>query len=305
MSFRQARESDVEATYRVYLAAAEELNGKLGRSIATTEHSPATRALAVRRSALQHDPDRFWVAEAGGEIAGFGIAIHRDGLLYLAALHVLPAFQRAGIGAELLRRCMAPAPRETAAAGRAICLTISEAANVAATGLYARHGLQPAIPILQLTGDISSEAPQSGSALLGIDPAEAAERLRPLDAQVLGIERDPDHATWCSIPTVSPFLLQRQGQACGYIYLDAAGFIGPAAALSPELLAEATLLGLVELARTGVRSVHLRVPGAARPTLAMLWARNFRLEVGINLLLSDEPLTAFDRYLMSGADALF
>src|ERR687884_33838 len=91
--FRLASRDDLEATYEVFVAAANELHARTGRP--PVDDTPQRRgwALPFRRHALAHDPARFWVAEAGDLIVGFGIAMLRDHLWYLAALHVLPEYQ--------------------------------------------------------------------------------------------------------------------------------------------------------------------------------------------------------------------
>lgn len=55
---------------------------------------------------------RFLVAAAGGTVIGtVQLKPHRDGTVELASLAVLPAWQRAGVGAALVRSARARGPR--------------------------------------------------------------------------------------------------------------------------------------------------------------------------------------------------
>jgi ribosomal protein S18 acetylase RimI-like enzyme len=100
------------------------------------------RFVAFRRHALTHDPDRFWVAESARdrEVVGFGIAMLRDRLWYLAALHVRPGWQGRGIGRELLRRCQESIP----ARADVTRIVISDALNPHSNLLYVYFTRAPA-----------------------------------------------------------------------------------------------------------------------------------------------------------------
>jgi GNAT superfamily N-acetyltransferase len=300
MKYRLAQEADLATTYEIMVTAANDLNQKLGRAVAVGEHSPPVRAMAVRHAALAHDAEHFWVAEHDGETVGFGLAIRREGLAYLAALHILPEFQSAGIGRELIRRSLLSSDSKPD-----LTLTICEAANIASNGLYGRVGLFPVVAIQQLCGPAESRETESGMELRLVRADRTSQIMRSLDRSVFGITRDQDHATWHGVATMSLHLLMDGEAARGYIYVDAAGSLGPAAAESPDLLACAVALGLGNLADAGVKTAHLRVPGTAICVLSMLLDRGFRYEVGVNLLLADRVFGNLENYLFSGADALF
>lgn len=299
IGYRPAREEDIAETYQVFLRANEDLNRRLGRPVGLQEHSPPTRALAVRRAGLRHDPERFWIAEVGERIVGFGLAIRRRSLWYLAALHVQPAFQSAGVGGELLRRCLGhPAARP------ATLLTISEAVNLASNGLYGRHGMFPTVPIVQLEGAPVGTDP-GHVRLSPVADTQALPKFRLFDRAVLGEIRDEDHETWAGIDSMRPHLVLEGSRTVGYVYLDRAGSLGPGAVARPDLLRPTILLGLRGLLEAGVSVARLRVPGLAGESLTTLLAAGFRYDVGINLLLASRQFGRFDRYLFSGADALF
>ena len=46
------------------------------------------------------------MAEADGGLAGFGIAVQREHVWYLAALHVRPPYQSRGVGAAIVRKTL-------------------------------------------------------------------------------------------------------------------------------------------------------------------------------------------------------
>jgi ribosomal protein S18 acetylase RimI-like enzyme len=297
--YRKAREDDVEETYRVMLRANADLNRRLGRPVSLEEHSPSTRAIAVRRSALRHDPDRFWVAEDGGCIVGFGLAIARRSFWYLAALHVETAFQARGVGGELLRRCLGDSETRPPT-----LLTISEAINLESNGLYGRRGMFPEMPIVQVEGAPASLAVE-GVTLQPGRGTLALHQFKALDQAVLGEGRDEDHETWASVDSMEPNFVMENDRVVGYLYVDRAGSLGPAAVDRADLLYPTMLLGLRTLAEAGAPVARLRIPGVACESLDALLGAGFRYDVGINLFLASRPFGRFDRYLFSGADALF
>ena len=298
--FRLANHADVPETYHIYVAANEHLNRTLGRHTDLEKHTLPTRALAVRSNALRYDPDRFWVAEVGGKIAGFGLAIRRRTLWYLAALHVLPEFQGKGIGTHLVRRCLG----EFAAGDVPTLLTTSDSANPVSTGMYFRFGLLPQTSILQLEGQPRSLGPQrvvlrqpGRSALL--DYVDLVDRI------VLGETRPEDHACWATVPGMIPYLAYEQDRAVGYLYIDRDGAIGPAAVERPELLPPTISAALQTWAADQSNPVQVRVPADARETLSALLSCGIHSVTEVRLLLTSRTFGLFDRYLFSGADALF
>jgi GNAT superfamily N-acetyltransferase len=256
------------------------------------------RAIAFRTHARECDPDGFWVAEADGQIAGFGIATVRGDAWYLAALHVLPEFQSAGIGRALLHRCLA-----TAADG-GVCFLLSEALNEVSNGLYARFGLVPRQALLTLAGPATAPV----TTALEHSPlgrgAAAARMLDEIDRDAVGVARPADHVFWAGLAGVSAFALTAGGAPAGYAYVTADGVVGPAAftaAADPAAAGAA----LIECAReAGAATVRMRVFGPARALIQYLLGTGFRLQPGIGLLLATEPFGHLDRYLVS-SDALF
>jgi ribosomal protein S18 acetylase RimI-like enzyme len=297
--FRPAAASDLEPTYEVFVAAANELRARSGR--APIDDTPQRRSWAIpfRRHALAHDPERFWVAEAEDRVVGFGIAMLRERLWYLAALHVLPEYQGRRVGHELLERCLA------ADGARAVRIVISEAAQPVSNALYAKHGMYQWVPLLHLAGAIPTtqlDEPDLDSEPIG---DAALPELEVIDRLVLGVARAIDHRYWFGQPGLTGLLFRRRGEATGYAYVSASGQMGPVAARLPRQLPHVLSASLRFASQRGVRHAVMVVPGHCRAALAYLLQSGFAYGESINLLLASRPFGRMDRYLVSAVDALF
>jgi GNAT superfamily N-acetyltransferase len=298
---RLATEADLEETFRIYLSSNRDLNQRLGRNVDIESHSLPARAMAVRRNALLYDQERFWVAEFGGTLGGFGLAIRRRSFWYLAALHVLPQFQGRGVGSKLLRRCHGD-PGKGNPPQSLLC--ISEAANIVSTGLYSRFGIFPQSVIIQLQGAPRSLG-KAGVTLCQADPRVDQHSFDTMDQLVLGETRPEDHVCWNSVPSLVPYLVHERDQVSGYIYIDRDGALGPAAVKRPDLLLPTISAALTTRDAGHSPVMRIRIPGAARESLAALLSEGFEFDTGINLFLTSRNFGRLDRYLFSGADALF
>jgi GNAT superfamily N-acetyltransferase len=296
---RVASEADLEETYGVFVRANDDLNRRLGRQVDIESHSLLTRAMAIRRNGLRYDPTRFWVADFDGSVGGFGLAIRRRSFWYLAALHVLPEYQSRGVGRELLRRCLGD-PIDLPPS----LLTISESANIVSTGLYASLGLFPQSAIIQLKGVAKS----LGRGLVTLRPVNAKTNehcFDRMDQLVLGEIRPEDHDSWSLVPNLMPYLVYEGDRMVGYIYVDRAGALGPAAVERSDLLCPAISAALEVLSTDGSPVARIRIPGTARESLAALLSAGFSFDTGINLFLTSCQFGRLTQYLFSGGDALF
>jgi GNAT superfamily N-acetyltransferase len=298
--FRLANAADLQETYSVYVVANEELNRQLGRHSDLEKHTLPTRALAVRSNALRYDQGRFWVADFGGKIGGFGLASRRRTLWYLAALHVLPEFQGHGIGTELVRRCLG----NFDSVDSPTLLTTSDSANPVSTGMYFRFGLMPQTAIIQLQGKPRSLGLQD-VVLRQADGPAVQECFDSIDKTVLGEIRPEDHQCWSTVSSMIPYLVFEKDRIAGYIYVDREGALGPAAVERPELLPATISAALETYAADRSAPVQIRVPSDARDTLGALFSHGFNCITEVRLLLTSRRFGLFDRYLFSGADALF
>ena len=281
-------------TYDVFLEAADHLARTRGWTPTKRSAEPSERFLAFRRSVLRHDPDGFWVAEVDGEMVGFGIAVQREHVWYLAALHVRPAYQSLGIGAEIIRRALA-------AAKPGSLLTVgADARNPVSNALYGRFGMFPETILVELSGPATT-----GRVEEVIRPGlPSASALDTFDRAALGAARPQDHEFWASVPNLHAFTVIRDGQAAGYAYVQAEGAIGPIAVADPGDLATAVDASIAAAAGFGATTARVRIPGVARSTVADLLAKGWRYGDSVTLVLTSGTWGRWDRYVTSGADAL-
>ena len=291
--FRRAVAEDFRTTWDVFLDAADHLARTRGWAPTKRPADPPGRFMAFRASVLRHDPDGFWVAEVDGDLIGFGIAVQREHVWYLAALHVRPAYQARGVGAEIVRRALA-------AATPGSLLTVgADARNPASNGLYGRFGMFPETPLVELAGP----APAGPTDVL--EPGlPSAATLAAIDRATLDVARPQDHEFWASVPGLHSFTVVRNAKPIGYAYVQADGAIGPVAVLDPTDLAVAVGASIAVAARLGATTARVRIPGVARDAVTRLLARGWRYGDSVTLVLTSAPWGRWDRYVTSGADAL-
>ena len=293
ITIRRATGDDSRPTYDVFLEAADDLARTRGWAPTARPPTPPERFLAFRASALRHDPDGFWVAEADDGLVGFGIAVQREHLWYLAALHVRPQCQSRGVGAEIIRRSLA-------AARPGSLLTVgADARNPVSIALYGRFGMFPETPLLELSGPAAA-----GDTRMLVPGVAAADKLAAIDRAVLDAARPEDHAFWGSVSSLHAFSVVRDGRAVGYAYVQADGAIGPISVVDPAELAPAVEAAVAVAAELGATTARVRIPGVAREAIALLLARGWRYGDGVTLVLTSAPWGRWDRYVTSGADAL-
>jgi GNAT superfamily N-acetyltransferase len=291
--YRRAVPNDSRTTYDVFTEAAHHLARTRGWTATQRPADPPERFLAFRASVLRHDPDGFWVAEANGRIVGFGIAVQREYVWYLAALHVRPAYQSKGVGAEIVRRALA-------AAKPGSLLTVgADARNPVSNALYGRFGMFPETALLELSGPAT---PGATDILRPGAPGEG--ELAAIDRATLDVARPEDHAFWASVTSLRAFTVVREGRTAGYAYVQADGAIGPIAVLEQLDLAPALDAAIAVAADLGASTARVRIPGVARAAIARLLARGWRYGDAVTLVLTSASWGRWDGYVTSGADAL-
>ena len=300
ITYRRARESDAERTFEIVQEAAGDLNRKMGRPVAPA--LPASRVIRFRHFCVRYDGERFWVAEDGDLMVGAAYATLRDDVWYLAALHVLPDYQGRKIGTELIKRTLSGTRPSTA------LTVLTDAMNPVSNGLYLRHGMLPQDSTLTFDGAIgAADGAGHGAGMFATRPIDLAHdlgTLAGLDLGAVGFARPTDHEFWTGVPGLTGVILEDEGSVQGYAYVSAAGAIGPVAVTRPEDLTPALDAAAAIASDAGATTLHVRVDGSARH--ASDWAvKRGLLLTGIGLMLSSRPVGRLDRYVTSGADALY
>jgi hypothetical protein len=138
------------------------------------------------------------------------------------------------------------------------------------------------------------------------DPAVGLDAFGQFDRIVLGGETRPeDHQCWAMAPSMVPYLAYEGDRMVGYIYIDRDGALGPAVVERPELLSPTISTAFETYAAEQSTNVQIRIPSAARECLGPLLSAGFSHVTEIRLWLTSCKFGCFDRYLFSGADALF
>jgi GNAT superfamily N-acetyltransferase len=247
-----------------------------------------TAVAALLDHQLRTDPEGTWVAEAADGVVGFAASHRRDRSWFLSFLFVAPGQQDRGLGRALLRACLPPAGHRERLA------TCAEADQPVATGLYARHGMVPRVPVYLLSGPLAPEALPALPSDVEVAPA-SPEVLDGIDRLVLGYARPEDHAMLRASGRSAWLLRDMPGQPIGYGYAQPSGRLGPVAVLAPGHLP--AMIGF--LARTveprGDRQVL--VPGPAVHVLPALLAAGLRIDGVPAVYCATWSGPAFDRYL--------
>jgi ribosomal protein S18 acetylase RimI-like enzyme len=241
---------------------------------------------------LQDDPDGLWVAEADGELAGFGLSWVCGDLWFLAELFVSPAHQRRGIGDALLRRTFEHAEK-TGAGNRAL---ITFAFNTVSQGLYIRHGLFPRLPIylFQVAREACRLEPELRYTDIG--PETDLETLAQVDRSTLGISREKHHRFMRGQGAMRGILLHSGPDCVGYAYVSANGPIGPLAVAQPDMMGPAFRTALALAATTGAPQISAFVPGIATEAISAAVAQGMRITLPA-VLVSAKDFGDWTRYL--------
>jgi GNAT superfamily N-acetyltransferase len=303
---RPARDDELPACAEIWRAGLDEYGLRVGRPPTTAAPEALLGLLGHLRST---DPDRFLVAERpeaagddGSPIVGFVSAIRRGDTWFLSMLFVHPAAQAQGLGRGLLEAVL-PAGDDVA---RATC---TDAAQPISNALYARYGIVPRLPVLELVGH-PGRAPLpdlpagiravpfellAGGTPDGPGPRRLAAGLATLDATLLGYAHPEDHAYLAGAGRLGYLYEAGGGRVVGYGYASEAGRVGPVAvedeSLFPGVLGH--LLGAV----TPAGAVSAWVPGAAGRAVIALLEAGLRMEDFPALLCWDRPFADLSRYV--------
>jgi GNAT superfamily N-acetyltransferase len=303
-TYRAARPEELATCGAIWRTAINDYIVRLGQDEIPLELNPATRLFVHLQST---DPERFIVAtvpDADGErVIAFTSAIVRERLWYLSMLFVLPEFQGAGMGRELLARV---APDDHGA----VRATATDSAQPISNALYALYDIVPRMPLLSLTGlprrpEAFGELP-SGIVPIAFDEIDdgapdgqghqmLVDAIDGLDRELLGVAHPLDHRFLRSEARRGWLYRGPDGTPVGYGYAGEAGRVGPVAARDPELLGP--ILGHLTTAVVPRGAFAMWVGGAADRALVPALQAGFRLEQFPVLVCWDRPFADFSRYL--------
>ena len=303
---RPADPAELATCGAIWRTAVNDYIVRLGQGEIPDEVNPATR-LFIHLQAT--DPERFLVAtipdRTGERVIGFASAVVRERLWYLSMLFVLPDFQGAGLGRELLARLL---PGENDAA--TVRATATDSVQPISNALYALHGMVPRMPLLNLTGlpqrpEAFGELP-SGVVPLPFDEIAGAEpggqghvmlvdAIDALDRALLGVAHPADHRFLRTESRRGWLYRGPDGEPVGYGYAGESGRLGPVAVRDPALLAP--VLGHLTTAVVPRGAFAMWVAGPADRALVPSLQAGFRLDQFPVLLCWDEPFADFSRYL--------
>ena len=280
MEIRPIMAADIDACIEIFYESDEALTAS--RNLPVMPRNPMAIE-RIFRHVSESTPHRSWVAEENGRAVGFGMAIERDQMTFLAFLFVRPDGQAAGVGANLFDRCM------PSSGYRGTCIWSVQPISAA---LYARNGLVPRTPLYTLMGRPRTALPplRGGLQLTSIN----AEELDELDREVVGFTRPVDHEAWQRWER-RPFALREGRTLVGYGYAQPAGRIGPAVVREQGDLLPliGALMGEVEAAEDWM--VH--VPGVAAESFTALLKAGMRFDGPPIIFCATDPGIDHTRYL--------
>lgn len=279
-NFRPATTADLETCADVLYTADDALSASRGLPV-----SPRNREALVRLYAhmQRHAPDRWWVAERDGRIIGFGGSSAYQEMVYLGFLFVLPDEQAGGVGRRLLELSMHDSTY------RAVAIASYQPISAA---LYAWYGMTPREPIYMLTGKPRTELPALPAGQ-SVRPIKAVD-TQPLDTEVCGLTRVPDHEWWEELGRKRYGLFQ-DGDLVGYGYVQEVGRLGPVVVRREEHMLP--FCGRLLAAMPDVDTWLVNVPGSANETFVALLHAGMRLEGPPAIYCANEMRIDHRRYL--------
>lgn len=269
----------------VFFHAVEDLDTRRGQAIQPRNAAPLELHFG---HLLQTDPRSCYVADDGGRIIAFGIAMRRGAEAFLSFLFVEPSWQGHRIGRAVLDACI-----RGAGEGIVAVSTCAEANQPVSTGLYAKLGLAPRAPIYLLRGSLADDAlpvPPSGVRRRNV----TSELVAAFDRELVGYERPQDHALWARDRDGVAYL-DDGGSVLGYGYAHSSGRIGPVAAAAPSHLP--FIIGDLVRSTQVLEGRQVVVPGPAIAAMQPLLEAGLRIDGTPAVYCSEGLGPAFERYL--------
>jgi GNAT superfamily N-acetyltransferase len=308
VTYRRAEEADLPRVSAVFRAALNAYLVPAGQEgiPEDDEQSP------VYRHFLEHDGERFWVAEAvveeltggacgalgvgGRQIVAWGSGLLRGDWWFLSSLFVLPEAQGRGVGGRLYELAATGAP-----AG-AVRATVTDSLQPVSNTLYARRGLLPREVLIGFGGRPREgfTAPRLGTLVPEPLTAAAIPELREIDAAASGLDRSVDHAFYLRGSGRRGLLFRRRGRPAAYAMVRQDGWVGPLASVRAGDVETVTAHAIADLAgRGGVDRIRAGVSGRSEGAQRAFWGAGLVFNGTPALLLSSRPFGRLDRYVVA------
>jgi GNAT superfamily N-acetyltransferase len=290
LTFRPASGADSYTVFSIFRQSVLDLGQRLGVMAITGGYDPEVLAQLweSRRSLfehLNHTAEHFWLAEKEGQAIGYARTIVRDGVRELTEFFVLPDYQLAGVGGELLKRVF-----PTDALKRRVIIATPDTRSVAR---YLKAGVYARFPIFYFSRPAEKVALATDLRWEPMLPTpEYLAVLRLIDLAVLDHQREVDH-TWL-LAQQQGYLYYRGGEPVGYGYLGQSQ--GPFALLHPTDFPAVLAHAETEAARRG-HNFGVEVPLINRAAVDYLLQRGCRLESFFAFFMSDAPFGKFENYI--------
>ena len=288
ITLRRGRLDDGFATYRVLREAVNDLAARIGADpIPGDAESNYGRIEPLFRH-LAESAAEFWVAQDGSDrVVAYARSIEHGPFFELTEFFVLPEYQSAGLGRQLLDRAF---PQD-----RGELRVIVATTDVRALSRYLKAGMTASTPILSLIGPV---LPSSGSdASWGKSVAEegrALAEIAELDRRIAGFDRE-SVLPWLA-ESREAIVFRRGDRPVGYAFVGARG-VGPIGAADtadlPAILDEV----LQRAPGVGLETVSFEVPMTNGVALRHLLGRGLTIDPFLTLLLSSREFGQMDRYI--------
>jgi len=292
VTFRPAEAADLPALFPVFRAALNSYLEPAGQPLLPDEddQQPGYRRF------LEHDAERFWVAERDGALVAYGNGLLRGYWWFLSNLFVLPAAQGLGVGGRLLELAATGAP------ARAVRATITDSIQPVSNTLYARRGMLPREVLVGFTGRPREDLERPRLGRLQPEPltVTAVSELSVIDAAASGVDRTVDHEFYLGVGGRRGWLFRRGGRAVAYAMVRKDGWVGPLAALRAADVEPVTRFALAELVEEGAEKIKAGVTGRCEGAQRAFWDAGLVFSESAGLLLSSRPFGHLDCYLPAG-----
>jgi len=288
ITLRRGTLEDGFATYRVLREAVNDLALRIGADPIPGDAESNYERIEPLFRHLAETAAEFWVAQDGSnDVVAYARSIEHGPFFELTEFFVLPEYQSAGLGRQLLDRAF---PQD-----RGELRVIVATTDVRALSRYLKAGMTASTPILSLIGPV---LPSSGSdASWGKSVAgegRALAEIAELDRRIAGFDRE-SVLPWLA-ESREAIVFRRGDRPVGYAFVGARG-VGPIGAADPADMPAILDEVLQRAPGVGLETVSFEVPMTNGVALRHLLGRGLTIDPFLTLLLSNREFGQMDRYI--------